>query len=170
MLVFLLLYLETCVNVNGVALKGQKFRWVDANGNSANISGCQYTGTPAHFISQGIPFPGTVMMSTYEQLIIILIFCTHTESPSPLDATGVWNFECTDGSANGTVSVVRGLHIVLVTASVPQDCYVIGVDDVVLWVNGDNQTCEKSIIVESDTGIEFTSNITDGKEYKPLFE
>lgn len=63
------------------------------------------------------------------------------------------------------MSVVPGLHIILVTANVPQDCYAVGTDDVVLWLldGPDNQTCEKSIIVENDAGVVvFTSNLTGG--------
>jgi len=66
-----------------------------------------------------------------------------------------------DKNFNGTVSVVPGLHMISVTASVPQDCYAIGTDDVVLWTDGDNRTCQKNIIVESDSGTTvFTSNLT----------
>ena len=79
---------------------------------------------------------------------------------SSLNATGFWNFQCTDGSINETVSVVPGLHIKLVTATVPQDCYAIGTNDVVLWLDGDGEACQKNIIVESDAGVDFTSNLT----------
>lgn len=87
--------------------------------------------------------------------------CTCTESPSPLNSTGLWNFYCEDGSINGTVSVVPGLHIISVTTNVPQDCYAIGTGDVVLWVlHGGNQTCEKNVTVESDDGqVFFTGKV-----------
>lgn len=89
----------------------------------------------------------------------MLFVCT--ESPSSLNSTGLWNFQCTDGNSSGTVSVVSGLHIISVTANVPHDCYAVGIGDVVLWlVDEGNQTCEKNIIVESDSGVEFTSNLT----------
>ena len=79
---------------------------------------------------------------------------------SPLNDIGLWNFECSGGQPNGTVSVVPGLHIKLLTANVPQDCYAISTYDVVLWLNGDGENCHKNIIVESNSGVDFTSNLT----------
>ena len=93
-----------------------------------------------------------------EEVDYYLHLFVYTESP--LNTTGFWNFQCTDGNINGTVSVVPGLHIKLVTATVPQDCYAIGINDVVLWLDGDGETCQKNIIVESDAGVDFTSNLT----------
>ena len=46
------------------------------------------------------------------------------------------------------------------TASVPQDCYAISTNDVVLWLNGDGESCQKNIVVESDFGVGFNSNLT----------
>ena len=58
--IFLILsHLETCLSIDGVALKGQEFRWVDESGDLGNTSSCVYTDTPTHFISQKIPFPGS---------------------------------------------------------------------------------------------------------------
>ena len=51
-------FVETCVSIDGVALKGQEFIWVDASGNTADVSSCYYTDTGTHFISDKIPFPG----------------------------------------------------------------------------------------------------------------
>ena len=53
--------IETCVSVNGVALKGQEFTWVGANGDTVDVSGCYYTDTGTHFISEEIPFPGELI-------------------------------------------------------------------------------------------------------------
>ena len=51
--------LETCVSIDGVALKGQEFRWVQASGDEpADVSSCRYTSTATHFISQEIPLNG----------------------------------------------------------------------------------------------------------------
>ena len=91
----------------------------------------------------------------------LICFNLCTEYSPPLNKTGFWNFQCVNENFTGAVSVVPGLHMISVTASVPQDCYAIGTDDVVLWIDGDNQTCRKNIVVESDFGsIKFTSNLT----------
>lgn len=85
-----------------------------------------------------------------------------TEYPSLLNKTGDWNFECIDGNFSGKVSVVPGLHIISVTASIPHDCYAVGIGDVVLWLDADNnhQNCQKNVIVESDSNDRLTLNLT----------
>ena len=100
------------------------------------------------------------LQKTEVGLGILYCLCSK-ESPSALNSTGFWNFYCEDGSTNGTVSVVPGLHIISVTMSIPHDCYAIGTGDVVLWVlDGGNRSCEKKIIIESDDGEVFTANFT----------
>lgn len=138
-------------------MKGQEFRWVDASGEPADTSSCHYTSTATHFISQEIPLNGEPHIICEKFHLCLFVYIEY-----PLNTTGFWNFQCTNGSVNGTVSVIPGLHIKLLTANVPQDCYAIGTNDVVLWLDGDDEeTCQKNIIVESDAGnVDFTSNLT----------
>ena len=155
---YIVLSIETCVSIDGVAIKGQEFRWIDAMSNmAANVNSCRYIDTGTHFISQEIPFSGEILV--IEMSLLFIYFSK--ESPPLLNNIGLWNFRCTDGNLNGTVSVVPGLHIISVTANVPKNCYAIGVGDVVLWLDGDNRTCQKNITVENDFDKTiFTSNLT----------